>query len=167
MFGIKCALPSSGHWGIRSLSPTSNGPVLHAGTAHPSAFSVNIGGTPQGQGFLVNPPPLSQWGDGDGGVTVPWGCCQLSAGMATEAHSPSSALAHPGRCSPMRGCGTATGYCVAQQKTQGVESLWGSYISEQSSFCISSPLQGEALACGQEWILELPQKLHPDYQQVY
>lgn len=50
-----CALPSSGHWGIGSLSPTSNGPALHRGTAHPCAFSGNIGDPPRRQGFLVTP----------------------------------------------------------------------------------------------------------------
>lgn len=43
--------------------------------------------------------------------------------------------------------------------------LWGSYlqVSEQSSFHISNPLQREPLGCAQECIIELPQRLHPDY----
>lgn len=52
MCGIKC-LCTAIQWAPWNSLSTSNGPVLHAGTAHPSAFSVNIRGPPHGQGFLV------------------------------------------------------------------------------------------------------------------
>lgn len=51
-----CALPSSGHWGIGCLSPTSSSSALHRAAAHRCAFSVNIG-----QGFLL--PPLLYLGE--------------------------------------------------------------------------------------------------------
>lgn len=59
-----CALPSSGHWGIGCLSPTSNGSVLHRAAAHCCAFSANIGYPHMVRGSYCPPASISvkTWG---------------------------------------------------------------------------------------------------------
>lgn len=137
-----CALPSSGHWGIGSLLPTSNGPALQRGAAHCCAFSVNTGGPPHGQGFLV--PPLLCLGEEMG--MEEWrypgdaaGCQQgwLKKATALHLHCPIPVCAAP--------CGVEAQPQVTEgfsrrHRVLGVH-LRGSYLqlSEQSSSCVSSP----------------------------
>lgn len=154
-----CALPSSGHWGIGCLSPTSNGPALHGGTAHCCAFSVNTRGPPYGQGFLV--PPLL--------------CLSQEMGMEERRYPGDAAgcqqgwLQKPATLHLHRSIPVCAAPCGIEAQLQVIEGLcrrhralgiclWRSYLQlSEQSFCISNPLQCESLGCAQECVIELPQ----------
>lgn len=143
--------------GTGELSPCCPPLMVQYAWRYVCIFSEHRG-IPTWSGIPSAPPALSQWRDGDG---EEWqypedtNSCQqgwLPKPTALHLHHHILVCADPCRA-------VAQPQVIGriQQNTQGVGSLsLRQLLSEQSSFCISSPLQQEALGRAWECITKLP-----------